>query len=704
MGNLDLINLSLNMSHFPSITISTFPEEKSTTIRPAIYALSKDPKACKFANPPLLAKIADRFKQINQQQNEDFIKEMTTSLPLSNANLQPDPSKIPSDFTRHVLDLIRKNEKMIARGVAPINLVETEIVKLRPSKRKFFMVQLMKQAAKENKLKNLDCLELGVHRSEVEKILKSSTKPEIIKKLNYYHKKMERSRRNIKRVNMLNLTQSMHPSVINLESHCNLDHLHDHSCTLNTLEVNEPRKSCYQVNHLNNVNSNTDIWIPKELIVDDEIHTDSSSCASIKSPCKRDNDNLSSLSGAIPNNRGCKDFKLVMAKKMQRAKMAMKQELTNESDSESEDMCNEIELFAPRRDSGELKMLSFPSTKTNSVNSIYNKERLSAMKKRSQRKLKRGFSTNVLGSNSQMSSISQVGGTNIKLPSMTSLHDIVEEKTPKENDEVNADLDEKIDKIVANQGIFGYAGNMIKNISNLHIGSNFVNIRKHKLESISNESSLSTSPIKKANSPTRTSKASLPPKAPTKRLPTTNGVPKRVQTKTKSFIIRTQSRESSIDRTLFKQDSLVTASVRPSKKKTSFSTQWNLCPTLNQFNVEKKELSSFITDTKNYYNFNMTQKDCFKLKLAQNSKSKESSVFDQSNKNNKINISTEAPSIKTINKTYGTCFKGSQTNFTIDSWKKRKNLNLNSGLRKLDIKFSQQNELCNLVGDKRMLI
>merc|ERR1712048_1281692 len=472
---------------------------------------------------------------------------------------------------------------------------------------------------------------------------------------------------------------------------------HDHSCHL---DVNEPRKSCYQVNRLNNVRSNTDIWIPKELIADDDICTDSSSCASIKSPCKRDNDNLSSLSGASPNNRGCKDFKLVMAKKMQRAKMAMKQEL--ESDSESEDMCNEIELFAPRRDSGELKMLSFPSTKTGSVNSIYNKERLSAMKKGSQRKLKRGFSTNVLGSNSQISSISQVGGTNIKLPSMTSLHDIVEEKTPKENDEVNADLDEKIDKIVANQGIFGYAGNMIKNISNLHIGSNFVNIRKHKLESISNESSLSTSPIKKANSPTRTSKASLPPKAPTKRLPTTNGVPKRVQTKTKSFIIRTQSRESSIDRTLFKQDSLVTASVRPSKKKTS--TQWNLCPTLNQFNVEKKELSSFITDTKNYYNFNMTQKDCFKLKLAQNSKSKESSVFDQSNKNNKINISTEAPSIKTINKTYGTCFKGSQTNFTIDSWKKRKNLNLNSGLRKLDIKFSQQNELCNLVGDKRMLI
>merc|ERR1712048_1188418 len=102
----------------------------------------------------------------------------------------------------------------------------------------------------------------------------------------------------------------------------------------------------------------------------------------------------------------------------------------------------------------------------------------------------------------------------------------------------------------------------------------------------------------------------------------------------------------------------------------------------------------------------MTQKDCFKLKLAQNTPkiiSKESSVIEAS-KNSKINISTEAPSIKTINKTYGTCFKGSQTNFTIDNWKKRKNLNLNSGLRKLDIKFSQQNELCNLVGDKRMLI
>merc|ERR1712048_364083 len=386
---------------------------------------------------------------------------------------------------------------------------------------------------------------------------------------------------------------------------------HDHSCHL---DVNEPRKSCYQVNRLNNVRSNTDIWIPKELIADDDICTDSSSCASIKSPCKRDNDNLSSLSGASPNNRGCKDFKLVMAKKMQRAKMAMKQEL--ESDSESEDMCNEIELFAPRRDSGELKMLSFPSTKTNSVNSVYNKERLSAMKKGSQRKLKRGFSTHLLGSNSQMSSISQVGGTNmnIKLPSMTSLHDIVEEKTPKENDDVNADLDEKIDRIIENKGVFGYAGNVIKNISNLHIGSNFVNSRNVRMESISNESSLSSSPIKKANSPTRT------------------GIPKRVPTKTKSFVIRTQSRESSIDRTIFKQDSIVTASVRPSKKKPS-TQLWNLAPTLNQFNVEKKELSSFITDTKNYYNFNMTQKDCFKLKLAQNTPkiiSKESSIIEAS--------------------------------------------------------------------------
>merc|ERR1712048_1054145 len=628
MGNLDLINLSLNMNHFPSITISTFPEEKPTTIMPAIYALSKDPNA--FAHSPLLAKIADRFKQINQQQNEDFIKEMTTSLPLSNANLQPDPSKVSSDFTRHVLDLIRKNEKMIAKGLAPINLVETEIVKLRPSKRKFFMVQLMKQAAKENKLKNQDCLELGVHRSEVEKILKSSTKPEIIRRLNYYHKKMERSRRNNKRVNTLNLTESMQPSVMNLESHCNMEHVHDHSCHL---EVNEPRKSCYQVNHLNNVRSNTDIWIPKELIADDDICTDSSSCASIKSPCKRDNDNLSSLSGASPNNRGCKDFKLVMAKKMQRAKMAMKQEL--ESDSESEDMYNEIESFAPRRDSGELKMLSFPSTKTNSVNSVYNKERLSAMKKGSQRKLKRGFSTHLLGSNSQMSSISQVGGTNmnIKLPSMTSLHDIVEEKTPKENDDVNADLDEKIDKIIENKGVFGYAGNVIKNISNLHIGSNFVNSRNVRMESNSNESSLSSSPIKKANSPTRTVKASLPPKAPmTKRLPTSNGIPKRVPTKTKSFVIRTQSRESSIDRTLLKKDSIVTESVRPSKKKPS-TQLWNLAPTLNRFNVEKKELSSFITDTKNYYNFNMTQKDCFKLKLAQNTPkiiSKESSIIEAS--------------------------------------------------------------------------
>lgn len=136
------------MSIFPTITISSFPEEKPTTIMPAIYSFIKDPKS--LSGPPLLAKIADRFKQINQQQNEDFVKELTTTIPLANANLIPDPSKIPVDFTRHVLDLIRRNEKFIAKGLAPINLIETKIKLLRPSKRKYFMVQLMKQAAKEN--------------------------------------------------------------------------------------------------------------------------------------------------------------------------------------------------------------------------------------------------------------------------------------------------------------------------------------------------------------------------------------------------------------------------------------------------------------------------------------------------------------------------------------------------------------------------
>merc|ERR1712048_1030327 len=590
MGNLDLINLSLNMSIFPTITISSFPEEKPTTIMPAIYALSKDPKA--FVHPPLLAKIADRFKQINQQQNEDFIKEMTTSLPLSNANLQPDPSKIPSDFTRHVLDLIRKNEKMIAKGLAPIDLIETKIKLLRPSKRKYFMVQLMKQAAKENKLKNQDCLELGVHKSEVEKILKSSTKPEIIKRLNHEQKKIDRSKRNVKRVNMLNLTQSMQPSIINLESICNMEHIHDDHC-------NEPRKSCYQVNHMNNLGSGNDIWIPKELIADDDIHTDSSSCASVKSPCKfnRDNDNLSHNSEASPDNKGCKDFKLVMAKKMmQKAKMAMKQEL--ESDSESEDAYDEISLFAPKRDSGEKRMLSFPSAKTNAtVSSVYNRERLSSMKKGSERKLKRGFS-HVIGSSTTMSKT--IGPGSMKLASKTSLHDILEERTPKENDDKLSidDLDGKIDRIVSNKGnLFGYAGNIIKNISNLNIGSNFVS--NNKIESISNESSLSRTPIRKAQSITKTTKS----------------------TKNKSFRIRSQSKDNhishiSVDKNIYKQDSLVTGSVKATKKNTTFN--WNMAPPqLAQYNVEKKELSTFIADTKNYYNFNMTQKDCFKLKLSE---------------------------------------------------------------------------------------
>merc|ERR1712048_1142754 len=562
MGNLDLINLSLNMSIFPTITISSFPEEKPTTIMPAIYSFIKDPKS--LSGPPLLAKIADRFKQINQQQNEDFVKELTTSIPLANANLIPDPSKISVDFTRHVLDLIRRNEKLIAKGLAPINLIETKIKLLRPSKRKYFMVQLMKQAAKENKLKNQDCLELGVHKSEVEKILKSSTKPEIIKRLNHEQKKIDRSRRNVKRVNMLNLTQSMQPSIINLESICNMEHIHDDHC-------NEPRKSCYQVNHMNNLGSGNDIWIPKELIADDDIHTDSSSCASVKSPCKfnRDNDNLSHNSEASPDNKGCKDFKLVMAKKMmQKAKMAMKQEL--ESDSESEDAYDEISLFAPKRDSGEKRMLSFPSAKTNAtVSSVYNRERLSSMKKGSERKLKRGFS-HVIGSSTTMSKT--IGPGSMKLASKTSLHDILEERTPKENDDKLSidDLDGKIDRIVSNKGnLFGYAGNIIKNISNLNIGSNFVKSNKqNNIESISNESSLSRTPIRKAQSITKTTKSN----------------------KNKSFRIRSQSKDThishiSVDKNIFKQDSLVTGSVKATKKNTTFN--WNMAPPqLAQYNVE----------------------------------------------------------------------------------------------------------------------
>lgn len=397
---------------------------------------------------------------------------------------------------------------------------------------------------------------------------------------------------------------------------------------------------------------------------------------------------MSHNSEASPENKGCKDFKLVMAKKMmQKAKMAMKQEL--ESDSESEDAYDEISLFAPKRDSGEKRMLSFPSAKTNAtVSSVYNRERLSSMKKGSERKMKRGFS-HVIGSSTTMSKT--IGPGSMKLASKTSLHDILEERTPKENDDKISidDLDGKIDRIVSNKGnLFGYAGNIIKNISNLNVGSNFVSNKNNNIESISNESSLSRTPIRKAQSISKTTKL----------------------TKNKSFRIRSQSKDThlshiSVDKNIFKQDSLVTGSVKATKKNTTF--QWNMAtPQLAHYNVEKKELSTFIADTKNYYNFNMTQKDCFKMKLGERpplprKQTKTNSVMDITSVS-KINISTDNNSIRTINKNHGTCFKGSKTNFTIDCWKKRKNTN---NIRKVDIKFGQtRGVLSNLAEeDKRRM-
>jgi len=225
MGNLDLINLPPNMSHFPTITISN-----ESPINPPI---TQRPTNNKFlSQPTLLTKIAERFSQIKQQQNEDFNNEIKTSLPLSNANLVPDPTMIPKDFTRHVLALIKENEMLVKMGMSPKNLVEEKLKLLRPSKRKFFMVQLLKLKSKEqistSKLSG-EYLELGVHNTEVEKILKDSTRPEILKRLNHQQRRVERRRRQSKRNNTLSLPEVQKPSLLNLlASKCTLDHVNDH--------------------------------------------------------------------------------------------------------------------------------------------------------------------------------------------------------------------------------------------------------------------------------------------------------------------------------------------------------------------------------------------------------------------------------------------------------------------------------------------
>jgi len=182
------------------------------------------------------------------------------------------------------------------------------------------------------------------------------------------------------------------------------------------------------------------------LQLDTAILTDSSSCASIKSPCKRDHDveNLSSLS--INDEKTKRDFKRVMAKKMmQKMKKDMEKEMLSSSESEDNEV-EEIMMFQNNlKNAEENPMLSFKSSSTR-VGSVYNSERLQSMKKRSQRKLKKNFSQVVLGTTSEVSR-KNVSGlkkesseiisniAKMKLTSMTSLHGIVEEKTPKVDNE-----------------------------------------------------------------------------------------------------------------------------------------------------------------------------------------------------------------------------------------------------------------------------
>jgi len=151
MGNLDLIhpiypklnqtmnNIFSQTQNLPTITINNKAAySRSNTNTKNTPSKTQNRRSKK----PLLSRIADQFKAIKKQREEDFQSEIQNSLPLSNAKLIPDPSLIPMDFTRHILELIKENERLISIGQKPVNLVEEKIRLLRPSKRKFFMVQL----------------------------------------------------------------------------------------------------------------------------------------------------------------------------------------------------------------------------------------------------------------------------------------------------------------------------------------------------------------------------------------------------------------------------------------------------------------------------------------------------------------------------------------------------------------------------------
>lgn len=351
-------------------------------IKKHIPVSTKSIKIVAKGTTPLLSKIADRFKAIKQMHDEEFHQEVQTAIPLKNATLTTDPTKVPLPFARLIFQLAKENERLLSVGKKPVNIVESLIKNVRPSKRKYLMAQLIK-------IQTSDSLELGCDNQEAERILKSTTRLEIIKRLNKQNKKNKRFQRGNKRANMLTLGSKMQPSL-------------DHLCGNNVSE--ESHNHLQRMSTLNFAKSMCTIWLPQENPLADMITSDSSSYASIISPCKMNHfeveeDKMPSFSGEEERSN---DFKSMMAKRVPKiAQETSKRSLVDmklkkmESDLSDESGENELFLFK-RKD-------NFPSS-TTMTSTVCDKP------------------------------------TKLKVGSMTSLDEIAEEKYPQKKKVITNDL------------------------------------------------------------------------------------------------------------------------------------------------------------------------------------------------------------------------------------------------------------------------
>lgn len=135
---------------------SSLPRFKSrTAIFRSTLNLKKEQIPLKKSSIPqigYLNMMANHFDimKFTQEQAEKSKSEVLIPTPLTNSTLFPDPTKIPFAHVRHCYDLIKKNDQLVAQGYKPINLAETVISKLRPTKRKIMLVELTKMMMKDS--------------------------------------------------------------------------------------------------------------------------------------------------------------------------------------------------------------------------------------------------------------------------------------------------------------------------------------------------------------------------------------------------------------------------------------------------------------------------------------------------------------------------------------------------------------------------